>query len=69
MNNARWTCFAICYQMVLAYLASFVVYQLWQRPNMIGMVIAVIILIGWLYLLFRPNRYDENAAVKVNVKA
>jgi len=69
MNNARWTWFAIGYQMILAYLASFVVYQLWQRPNAIGMVIAVIILIGWLYLLFRPNKYDENAAVSAGVKA
>ena len=69
MNNARWTWFAIGYQMILAYLASFVVYQLWQRPNAIGMVIAVIILIGWLYLLFRPNKYDENAAVSASVKA
>lgn len=69
MNNAKWFWFAIGYQTVLAYCASLVVYQI---GNLIagggfgiGTAAAVILIIVFLYLLFRPYKEDNTSAVKL----
>ncbi|MBR2067694.1 MAG: ferrous iron transporter B, partial [Solobacterium sp.] len=61
MNNAKWTWFAIGYQTLLAYGVSFVIYQIGSiftgNLNIFGAIIAIAIVAGFLYLLFRP--YQE----------
>ena len=67
MNNAKWFWFAIGYQCCLAYIVSLCIYQfgilftgggfgLWT-------VVAVVLLVGFLYMLFRP--YKESKSLKV----
>ncbi|MBE6828154.1 MAG: ferrous iron transporter B [Ruminococcaceae bacterium] len=64
MNSAKWTWFAIGYQCGLAYAVSLCVYQIGSiftgNLNVIGLVFALAVLAGFLYLLFRKNRYNEN---------
>lgn len=66
MNNAKWFWFAIGYQTVLAYLVSLCIFQIGTLITKgtfgIGTVVAFIIIIGFIYLLFRPNR--ENRKLK-----
>ena len=67
MNNAKWFWFAIGYQCGLAYVVSLCIYQfgilftgggfgLWT-------VVVVVLLIAFLYMLFRP--YKESKSLKV----
>ncbi len=59
MNNWKWTVGALAYMCVLAYSVSLIVYQfgLWfvGTGNVVGTVIAEVLLAVILYLLFRPN--------------
>ena len=68
MNNAKWFWFAIGYQCLLAYLVSFCIFQfgtLFTGGGFgIGTVAAIVILIGFLYMLFRP--YKESTSLKAN---
>lgn len=61
MNNTKWFWFAIGYQTILAYVVSLCVYQLGNLFTGggfgIGTVAAVICAAGFIYLLFRPNRF------------
>ena len=70
MNNAKWTWFAIGYQCGFAYVIALIVYQFGiafaGTPNVIGLIAAVVLLVGILYLLFRKNKYDDN---KLTVKS
>ena len=70
MNNTKWFWFAIGYQCLLAYVVAMVIYQLGTFFTGggfdIGTVVAVVLVIGFLYLLFRP--YKEATELKVNVK-
>ena len=60
MNNAKWTWFAIGYQCGFAYLSSLVIYQIGSALtgsiHPIGLAVAVAVLIGTIYLLFRPYK-------------
>ncbi|MDY5775179.1 MAG: ferrous iron transport protein B [Lachnospiraceae bacterium] len=60
MNNAKWFWFAIGYQTLLAYVVSLCVYQIGTLITAgtfgIGTVVAFILVIGFLYLLFRPYK-------------
>lgn len=59
MNNAKWTWFAIGYQCVFAYIVAFCIYQignLFAGQFGVGAVIAILFVIAFLYLLFRPNK-------------
>ena len=68
MNNAKWFWFAIGYQCILAYLVSLCIFQfgtLFTGGGFgIGTVAAIVILIGFLYMLFRP--YKESTSLKAN---
>ena len=70
MNSAKWTWFAIGYQTILAYAVSLVIYQIGTVATGggfgIGTVVAVLVIIGFLYLLFRP--YTESTKLTVDLK-
>lgn len=70
MNNAKWTWFAIGYQTGLAYVVSLCVYQLGTFFTGGGFNVwtgmAVILVIGFIFLLFRP--YREGQPLKVKMK-
>lgn len=70
MNNIRWFWFAIGYQTVLAYVVSLCVFQIGTFITAgsfgIGLVAAVLLIIGFIYLLFRP--YKESRTLKVSAK-
>ena len=60
MNNIRWFWFAIGYQCLLAYVAALIIFQIgtWVTVGTFGLgtVVALILLAGFLWLLFRPNK-------------
>ena len=64
MNNSKWTAAAIGYMCGFAYVVSLIVYQLGglvtgEAVFGIGTVVAVILLAGILYLLFRKGYQGE----------
>lgn len=71
MNNIKWFWFAIGYQTVLAYVVSLCVYQIGTLCTTgtfgIGTVVAFLLVIGFLYLLFRP--YKESDTLKVDMRS
>ena len=71
MNNAKWFWFAIGYQCCLAYIVSLCIYQFGTLFTGGGFglwtVVAVVLLIAFLYMLFRP--YKESNTLNVNVKS
>ncbi len=70
MNNAKWFWFAIGYQCGLAYVVSLCIYQIGTLITTgtfgIGTAVAILLIIGILYLLFRP--YKESKTFKTDVK-
>lgn len=70
MNNAKWFWFAVGYQTGLAYVVSMCVYQLGNLFSTgtfgIGTVVAFLLIIGFVYLLFRP--YQESKTLKTDLK-
>ena len=60
MNNAKWFWFAIGYQTIFAYAVALCVYQIGTLVTTgafgIGTVAALLVIIGFFYLLFRPNK-------------
>lgn len=71
MNDAKWTWFAIGYQSIFAYAVSLCIYQfgtLFTGSGFgVGTIAAVLVLIWFLYLLFRPGK--ENAALPFNLSS
>lgn len=69
MNNSKWFWFAIGYQTVLAYVVSLCVFQIGNLVLTgafgIGTAAAFLLVIGFIWLLFRP--YHESGTLKVNV--
>ena len=70
MNNTKWFLIAIGYQTILAYVVSMCIYQIgtWVTAGSfgIGTIIAIILILGFIYLLFRP--YKESKTLNVNLK-
>lgn len=72
MNNSKWFAFAIAYQCGFAYLVGLVIYQLATALGGdgfgIGTLVALVIVMVFLYLLFRPSKEKREekklAAVK-----
>ena len=67
MNNAKWTAFAIGYMCVFAYVISLIVYQLGglitgAASFSLWTVVALALLAGILYLLFRKGYQSEKNA-------
>ncbi len=71
MNSGKWFWFAIGYQTLLAYVVSLCVYQIGTlvTTGSFGLwtVVAFLLVIGFLYLLFRP--YKESKTLNVSAKA
>jgi ferrous iron transport protein B len=72
MNNGKWTAFAIAYECIFAYLVSLVIYQIGRiflgDLNVIGLIVAIVIIVGFVYLLFRPYKESQKLDKKVEVK-
>ena len=70
MNNTKWFWFAIGYQTVLAYIVAFCIYQIGSvftgNIHVVGFVIALLFVAGFIYLLVRP--YKESDTLKVDMK-
>ncbi len=65
MNNGKWTAFAIAYQCIFAYAIALMIYQF---GNLFvygtfgcGTVVAIVVLIGLIYMLVRPAKADLKA--------
>lgn len=71
MNNAGWFWFAIGYQTALAYIVALCVYQIgtWITTGAfgIGTAAAILLIIGFLYLLFRPYKKSQTLNVPKSV--
>ena len=61
MNNPKWFWFAIGYQCILAYIVAMCIYQIGTLFTAgvfgFGTVVAFIFVIGFIYLLFRKDKY------------
>ena len=76
MNNTKWFWFAIGYQTLLAYVVSLCIYQIGaliigEISFGIATVVAILLIIGFLYLLFRPYRESKTLrfdSAKLNKK-
>ena len=70
MNNAKWTWFAIGYQCIFAYVIALIVNQIGGifegNVNVFGIIVAIALIIGIVYMLFKP--YKESNTLKTNVK-
>ena len=70
MNNAKWFWFAIGYQCILAYIVALCIYQLGTFFTGggfgIGTAVAILLVAGFLYLLFRP--YKEADSLRVDTR-
>ncbi len=70
MNSAKWFWTAVGYQCGFAYLVSMCIYQLGTAITGGGFgiftIISVLVVIGFIYLLFRP--YKESTTLKANIK-
>ena len=71
MNNTKWFLFAIGYQCLLAYVVSLCIYQIGMLVTGGGFgiftAVAFLLIIGFIYLLFRP--YRESRTLNVNVRS
>ena len=70
MNSQKWFWIAIGYQTLLAYVVALCIYQIGTLITAgtfgLGTVVAFVLVIGFLYLLFRP--YKESETLDVNLK-
>lgn len=71
MNSAKWTWFAVGYQCGFAYAISLIVYQIGMifagSVNIIGLLAAVILVVLFIVMLFRP--YKEANSLKIRAKS
>lgn len=72
MNSAKWTWFAIGYQTIFAYAVSFCVYQIGSVITGdlafgVGTVMAILVIIGFLYLMIRSNTKAKDNKVSVSL--
>ena len=72
MNNAKWFWFAIGYQTILAYAVSLCIYQIGTLITTgtfgIGTAVAFLLIIAFIYLLFRPYKEGQKLTGK-NVRS
>lgn len=72
MNNAKWTWFAIAYQTIFAYAVSFCVYQIGSVLTGVtafgtGTIIAILVVIGFIYLMVRSGGKPKENKVSVGL--
>ncbi len=69
MNDKKWFWFAIIFQNVNAYLVTLMVYQFGglitgELVFGVGTIVAIVVLVGYLYLLFRPDPNKRKVEVE-----
>lgn len=68
MNNAKWFWIAVGYQTLLAYTTALCIYQLGtlftERVFNVGVVVAMILVVVFIYFLLRPDKIRGNLTVK-----
>ena len=73
MNNRKWFWFAISYQCGLAYVVSLCIYQIGIFVSTgefgIGTVVAILLIIGFIYLLVRPYKESNTLKIDIGTKA
>ncbi len=71
MNNAKWTWFAIGYQCGFAYAVALMINQFGGiftgNINVIGLIVAVALLAGMVWMLLRPYKEATKLTTKVKV--
>ena len=71
MNSAKWTWFAIGYQCGFAYAVSLIVYQIGSaftgNLNIVGLIAAIVLLVFFGFMLFRPYKESTKLEQKVRV--
>ncbi len=71
MNSVKWTWFAIGYQTILAYGVSLCIYQIGTFITTgafgIGTVVALLLVILFIYLLVRPYKESTTLTTKVRI--
>ncbi len=75
MNNAKWFWFAIGYECGFAYVIALIVNQLGNLftgnvhgvGNIIGIIVAIALIIGLIYMIFRPYKEATTLTKKVRV--
>ena len=69
MNNAKWTWFAIGYQCGFAYVIGLMINQFGNlfagNANILGVIVAVILLAGLIYMLVRPYKEATKLSARV----
>ncbi len=70
MNNAKWTWFAIGYQCGFAYAIALMINQFGGvftgNLNVIGLIVAIAVLAGMIWMLFRPYKEATKLTTKVH---
>ena len=73
MNNTKWFWFAIGYQCLLAYVVSLCIYQIGMLVTGGGFgiftIVAILLIAGMIYLLFRPYKESKTLTENVTVTA
>ena len=72
MNSGKWTAFAIAYQCLFAYAVALCINQIGGaftgQLNVIGLIVAILLIIGMLYMLFKPYKEADKLTKKVKIK-
>lgn len=70
MNSAKWTAFAILYQCSFAYAISLMINQIGSaftgNLNIIALIVAIVLIIGMLYMLFKPHKESTRLSKRVS---
>ena len=73
MNNARWTWFAIGYQCGFAYVIALMINQFGNaftgKLSIPGLIVALVLLAGMIYMLFKPYKEATKRSSRTAVKA
>ncbi len=73
MNNAKWTWFAIGYQTGFAYAVALMINQFGGlftgNLNVVGLIFAIVVLIGIIYMLFKPYKETSKLTTVVDVSS
>ena len=72
MNNARWTWFAIGYQCGFAYVIALMINQFGNaftgKLSIPGLIVALVLLAGMIYMLFKPYKEATKSSSRTAVK-
>ena len=73
MNSTKWTWATICFQNLYAYSVCLIIYQLGKvlvggEAFDAGAAIAVVMLIGFIYLLVRPAKKGSSNVLSVEAR-